>query len=171
MHTARVFGGIAGAAVALFGSLSAAPVSQASNFGVELNGTYRAFSDGEFAKVDDVFIDQVSTDEIWTINTSCVSPLECVGEVHSNAGWTATARLDDFWYFDREIPNWLPCPDGTSAPGHQKFIVFGFNTMRVEQDKTNTDFLVGRNLTKAPSGACGRNAPLDIEMPIRLERI
>lgn len=171
MHATGIVGGIAGAVVALLGSLSAAPASHASNFGVELNGTYRAISDGEFAKVNDVFIDQATTVETWTISTTCLSPIECTGEIRSDAGWTATARLDDHWYIDREMPNWLPCPDGSTAAGHQKFIIWGFDSMRLERSNFNTDFLVGRNIGKSASGACGRNQPMVIELPIRLERI
>lgn len=165
------------AAIALVASLSAATPAYAEDFGVALNGTFRVMSDGEWAKVGmapggaDVFIDQQTVNQTWTVTTSCISPIECTGEVKSDLGWTATARLKDYWYIDHDIPNWLPCPDGTFAPGHQKFILLGFNPARNERVVHNADFLIGRDQTKAPSGACGRNQPVVIEMPVKVQKI
>jgi hypothetical protein len=33
------------------------------------------------------------------------------------------------------------------------------------------DLLTGRDTTKAPSGACGINKPLRIDMPVRLDKL
>ncbi|WP_205634983.1 hypothetical protein [Mycolicibacterium elephantis] len=153
------------------GSVSAATPAQASDFGVELNGTYRVMSDGEWARTNEVLIDQETVIETWTVSTDCVSPIECTGTVVSDRGWTGTARLDDFWYVDHEIPNWVPCPDGTFAPGHQKFILWGVNPANNERQTTNMTIFGGRNQTKAPSGACGVNKPVVIELPVRAEKI
>ncbi|WP_449288837.1 Rv2253/PknI dimerization domain-containing protein [Mycobacterium deserti] len=163
------------AAIALAASVGIAPQAHAQDFGISLNGTYRVLSDGEWAKKGaapgggEVFYDQQTVVETWNVSTSCVSPIECTGTVTSDRGYTASIRLDDFWYVDHDIPNWLPCPNGTFAPGHQKFILWGFDPARNERIKT-TEFLAGRNITKSPSGACGRNQPLVIEMPVRMER-
>jgi hypothetical protein len=176
----RAFDVAAGAAViALIGGLGAAAPAHAEDFGVALNGTYRVLSDGEWAKSSagphgqggaDVFIDQQTVIETWTVSTDCVSPIECTGKVTSDRGWTGTIRLDDFWYVDHEIPNWLPCPNGTFAPGHQKFILMGFNPATNERLTRERNFLMGRNQTKAASGACGANKPVVIEMPVRMEK-
>lgn len=171
MRAARVIGGIAGAAVAVVGSLSLAPVSDASNFGRELNGTYRMTSNGEWARGNDVLYDQKTVIQTVTVTSYCVSPIECVGEMHSDQGWTATGRLDDFWIFDHDIPNWVPCPDGTFAPGHQKFIMNGFDPQKNIRDMTITDFLMGRDVTKSASGACGVNKPVVIELPVTMVKI
>lgn len=172
----RGVGLAAGAAViAVAGSLSTATPAYADDFGVALNGTYRVMSDGEWAKRGmapgggDVFFDQQTVIETWTVTSSCVSPIECTGEVKSDRGWTGTLRLDDFWFVDHDIADWIPCPNGTFAPGHQKFILWGFVPAKNERN-FNTDFLVGRNVTKSPSGACGRNQPMVIELPVKMER-
>ena len=41
--------------------------------------------------------------QTWTVTSSCVSPIECTGEVTSDQGWTAPLRLDDYWFVDRDI--------------------------------------------------------------------
>ena len=166
----------AAAAFGVFASLGVAPQAAAQNFGVELDGTYRVSSDGEWAKRSmapgggDVFYDQQSVVETWNISTSCTSPIECTGTVTSDRGYTASVRLDDFWYIEHDVANWIPCPDGTAAPGHQMFLMWGFNPARNERVKS-TDYLVGRNITKSPSGACGRNQPMVIEMPVVMQRV
>ena len=47
--------------------LSTAPAAHASDFGVELNGTYRVTTNGELAKTNDVFKDVPTIVETWTI--------------------------------------------------------------------------------------------------------
>ncbi|MDQ2636636.1 MAG: hypothetical protein M3Y83_07160 [Actinomycetota bacterium] len=155
----------------VIGSVSAATPAYASDFGVELNGTYRVMSDGEWARTNEVLIDQETVVETWTVSTDCVSPIECVGTVTSDRGWTGTARLDDFWYVDHDIPNWIPCPDGTFAPGHQKFILFGIDPTTNTRLTKDMKIFGGRNQTKGPSGACGVNKPVVIELPVRMEKI
>ncbi|MCV7281135.1 hypothetical protein H7J88_15935 [Mycolicibacterium flavescens] len=165
------------AAITLLASLGTATSAHANDFGVALNGTYRVLSDGDWAQVGMapggalVFIDQQTVVQTWTVSTQCVSPIECVGEVKSDRGWTGTVRLKDYWYIDHDIPNWLPCPDGTFAPGHQKYILTGWDAPRNERNVKNTNFLMGREATEGPTGACGRNQPLVIEIPVRMERI
>lgn len=164
------------AALALVGSLCAAPPTRADSKD-ELNGTYQVMSDGEWSQRSaapggaNVFIDQPTVTETWTMSTSCISPVECSGTVTSSLGWTGQVRLDDFWYVDHEVPNWLPCPDGTFAPGHQKFIIWGIDPATLERVRSNITFAAGRNLTKAPSGACGRNQPLVLEMPVKMVKL
>ncbi|HTH85153.1 MAG TPA: hypothetical protein VMB28_07315, partial [Mycobacterium sp.] len=46
------------AAIAVVGSVGTATPAYASNYGVELNGTYRVTSNGDWAKTNDVFIDE-----------------------------------------------------------------------------------------------------------------
>lgn len=168
--------GAAAAAIALIASLGTATPAQAQ-FGTDLNGSYQVMSDGEWATKaaapggGAVFYDQQTVTETWTVDTSCASPIECNGTVSSSLGWTGTARLDDFWYVDHVIPNWLPCPDGSFAPGHQKFILWGFDPTTNERQTKNMALLAGRNQTKSPSGACGRNQPLVIEMPVKMVKL
>jgi hypothetical protein len=158
-----------GAAMLLLGA-GLAPTAQADDFGVALNGTYAMKSDGEQAKTNEVFIDQQTVTETWSVSTSCTTPLECTGEVRSDRGYTASAELNGYWYVRHDVPNWMPCPDGTFATGHQTYILLGWDPVQTMQKVSNT-FLVGRNVTKSDSGACGVNQPKVIEMPIMIQKI
>src|SRR3712207_1590685 len=107
--------GSALAALALTGSLGTATPAYASNYGIELNGTYRVTSNGDWAQTNQVFIDEQTVIQTWTVTSSCVSPIECTGEVRSDQGWTAPLRFggpgsppDGAWVVNREVPNWEP---------------------------------------------------------------
>jgi hypothetical protein len=116
------------------------PAAHASNFGNELNGTYRYYANGDFAMVNEVKKKMPKIDEVWTV-------------------------------VDRNIPEWQFCPDGLVAPGEQRFQFWGFEPMSGEREMTITNFLVGRQRTVSPSGSCGRNQPLVIETPMKLEQL
>jgi len=168
---AKVMGGLTATAIAVIAGVGVAPTAQASNFGTELNGTFRVLSDGQWARTNDVKIKQETVVETWTITSSCVSPLECTGEVRSDRGWTGTARLDDYWFIEHVIPNWIPCPDGTFASGFQKFILWGVNPATERKVYNNIQNFAGRNVTKGPSGACGVNKPVVIELPVSMVKL
>jgi hypothetical protein len=163
--------GIVSAAVAVIGSLGTATPAHATNDGVPLNGTYRVSSNGEWARTNGVLIDEKTVIQTWTITSSCASPIECSGEVTSDQGWTGTLRLDDFWYVERDIPNWAPCPNGTFATGHQMFMLWGVDPNTAERVRTNLKYIAGRDITKTASGACGVNKPLVIELPVWIEKL
>src|SRR6478609_2173559 len=166
---------VAVAAITVAASLNAgAPTAYASNFGNELNGTYRVTTNGEFAKVNEVFKDVPTIVETWTLSSSCVSPIECEGTAASSAGWTARLWYgypNTYWVVDRDIPDWQFCPDGLVAPGEQRFQFWGFDPISGERDMKITNFMVGRQRTNSPSGSCGRNLPLVIETPLKLEQL
>lgn len=172
MRAIGVISGVAATAITVLGSIGAAASAHASNFGIELNGTWRVMSDGEWARTNEVLIDQKTVIQTWTITSSCVSPIECTGEVTSDQGWTAPMRLaPDWWIVDRVVPNWIPCPNGTFADGFQKFLFWGINPVANERDLKITDLMAGRDRTMGSSGACGVNKNLVIELPVRMERI
>lgn len=172
MGALSVTGGIAATVVAVFGSLSAAASAHASNFGVELNGTYRVISNGDWARTNEVYIDEQTVVQTWTVTSSCTSPIDCKGEVKSDMGWTAPLTLGgDYWIVDRNIPNWVPCANGTAADGYQYYRLWGWNAANSERNLWITDLLAGQETTKGPSGACGVNKPVDIEIPVRMEKI
>lgn len=190
MRAKDVAAGAAATAITLLGSLGTAMPAHASNYGIELNGTYRVISNGEWATSSagphgagggQVYIDQQTVIQTWTMTSSCSSPRICTGEVTSDQGWTAPLRLGggaqspgavgDFWVVDRVIDNWAPCPDGTAWPGNQKYMFWGWNPVISERNLKIVDFLAGLDTTKAASGICGVNKPLVIEMPMRLEKI
>jgi hypothetical protein len=172
MRTASVLGAVAATAITMLGSLTAAPSSHASDFGVELNGTWRSMSNGEWAKTNEVYMDELTIIQTLTINSSCVSPIECTGTIKSDQGWTASMRLAfGFWTADRVVPHWLPCPDGSFADVSEKMIFWGVDPSRNERNLKITDLLAGRDIFKGPSGNCGRNQPVGVEYPLRLERL
>jgi hypothetical protein len=172
MRTASVISGVAAAALTVIGSLTAPPPAHASNFGVELNGTWKSMSNGDWAKTNDVYMDEQTIIQTLTINTDCVSPIECTGTIKSDQGWTAAMRLQfGFWTADRVVPHWLPCPDGSFADVNEKLIFWGIDPSRNERNLKITDLLAGRDIFKGPSGGCGINKPIDVEYPLRLERL
>ena len=118
MRASRLVTGLAATAITLLGSMGIAPTASADeeDWGVNLSGTWRVFSDGEWARTNEVKIKQQSVLETWTVNMTCLSPIECTGEVKSSLGWTGSVRLDDFYYVEHVVPNWMPCPNGTSRP-------------------------------------------------------
>lgn len=88
--------------------------------------------------------------------------LECSGQVTSDQGWTAPLKLvgGSIWVVAHDVPNWEQCGDGMpAATGRQ---IFRFAT---------SDNLRGDDKTTGPSGACGVNKWLTIDMPFKLEKI
>lgn len=171
MRPSRLAYGIAATAIAVTGSVSLAPAAAADDWGVDLSGTWSVYSDGEWAKTNQVFIDQQSVRETWTVDVSCVSPIECTGQVTSSLGWTGSIYLNGFWYVNHDVPNWMPCPDGTWATGHQKFMLWGVDTVTEEQLRHHFTDMAGRNITTSDSGACGVNRPKQIELPVWMQRL
>lgn len=180
MRAVRIVG-VMSAALAVIGSVSTATPAMAADYGIALNGSYRAVSNGDWAQSSEgpfgaggarVYRDQPTKIETWSVSSDCVSPIECYGEVKSDAGWTAALKFNgDVWMVDRDIPNWAPCPDGTAAPGHQNFGLWGWDAATSHRSPKIRDLVVGFERTVAPSGACGVNKPLAIELPVRLEKL
>jgi hypothetical protein len=181
MRAVGVVSGVTATLVAFTGSLVGAVSAHAEDFGIALNGTYRATSNGDWAQSTVgpygaggamVYRDEPSKVETWTLNSDCISPLECYGEVKSDAGWTASLKWNgNEWFVDRDIPNWEPCPDGTAVTGHQTFGLWGFDPSTTTRNPRVRDLVVGFEKTNAPSGACGKNKPLAIQLPVRLEKL
>jgi hypothetical protein len=164
--------GMASASIALCSAVGLATPAAASNYGVELNGRYRVTSNGDWAQTNLVDMDEKTVVQTWTINTSCTSPIMCTGTVTSDQGWTAPAiNTGEYWIVDRVVPNWEPCPDGTAAPGDQKFRFWGQDPVGGWTDPNNVNLLAGQDRTIAASGACGVNKPLVIQMPVKLEKL
>ena len=159
------------AAMAICGVAASTPTAAADNPDWGLNGTYIATSNGEWARKNEVFYDQASLRSIWTVRTQCSYPGECTGTVDSEWGWSAPIyQKSGVWYVKHTVANWIPCADGTSAPGLQ---VFRFKAMNAEgaiADPTSTT-LVGEDITTGVSGACGVNKPVYINMPFKLVKV
>jgi hypothetical protein len=133
-----------------------------------INGTYIAQSNGEWATTNDIFHDEATIRQTWTITSSCSTPQDCAGTVTSDEGWTAdiTFRAGDKWRVDRELPNWMHCYDGTAATGIQKYLFWPSSPEGIID--FNSPVLTGWQETTGPSGACGRNQWLFIRSPFKL---
>jgi len=147
---------------------SAAALASEGNWG--LNGAYAATSLGDWAKTNERYQDEPIVRSIWTISTTCVSPIQCTGTVTSDLGWSANVYTNTgLWYVKRTVANWEPCRDGTAADAEQMFRFYGVNgDGTVKLDSTT---YAGEDITTGPSGACGRNLSLVIRMPFRLEKL
>lgn len=133
-----------------------------------LNGTYTATSNGEWAKTNDKFRELDSLRSTWTISTVCSYPTECTGTVISDFGWSAPIyKTGGVWYVKHTVQNWVPCPDGTAAPGLQVFRFVPVIEDGSQTDPTSTT-LAGEDQTTGVSGACGVSRPVFITMPFKL---
>ncbi|ORA34494.1 hypothetical protein [Mycobacterium aquaticum] len=134
----------------------------------DLNGIFTATSNGDWAKTNDVYRDELSVRSTWHITTTCTAPTECAGHVESDAGWTAPIyRKNTMWYVKRTVPQWESCPDGATAEGVQTFRFYPVDE-NGQIPPQGSNIFAGEDKTIAPSGACGINQPLAISMPFKL---
>ena len=70
---------IAATAAVTAASLGNAPVSAAEYEQYAMNGTYSVVSNGEWARMNDRYQDEPSVRSIWTVNTTCSTPMTCSG--------------------------------------------------------------------------------------------
>jgi hypothetical protein len=153
-------------------AVASAPQSAADISENALNGTYSVVSNGEWAKVNERYEDKPSVRSEWKISTACATTLSCAGTVSSSLGWTEDIYTTTgfTWYVRHHVPNWIPCPDGSSADGQQ---VFRFHPeVSSQPDRSATPgVLVGEDVTTGESGNCGRNTSLVLNLPVKLTRI
>jgi hypothetical protein len=95
--------GIAAAAVALALALvgitaSSASIAKARVGGAPLNGRYLVTSNGDWAKTNEVYHDETTARQVWTITSSCVDSTSCTGQVSSSEGWSADISYDGSWW-------------------------------------------------------------------------
>lgn len=147
-----------------------APSAFAYDNGLPLNGTYLVTSNGDWAKSNEVYHDEESKRSTWTISSQCDNPQYCKGTVTSDEGWTAVLEWHvERWFVRRVIPDWQPCADGTSSSGEELFRFYPVNAA----DGTvlvGSPTLAGEDITTGVSGACGKSLPLQIRMPLRLDK-
>jgi hypothetical protein len=156
---------------AAIGGLGMAPAHADIN-NPAINGVFLATWNGEWARTNDSYHDEVSTRSVWTIKTTCKNPVDCSGTVTSDEGWTSNiVHVPGFWKVIRYLPNWETCADGTGATGRQviTFIPVGQDTTAL-LDPNSTTFS-GEDVTTGPSGACGVNNWLEINTPFKLVKL
>jgi hypothetical protein len=158
-HTARIASGVT---ITLLVATWHTPLAQADpNDGVAINGTYTAFSDGQWAQTNQSYHDEASVTQTWTITSTCATFIDCAGQVTSDQGWAADLKYTSgTWRVRRTLDNWEHCIDGTAVPGEQTFTFW--------PEYPPTSQFVGRDLTIGPSGGCGYNKWLNITLPLRL---
>jgi hypothetical protein len=161
MWLVRLMAGAALGISAVLASLNATSSSHASQDAIALNGKYRATSDGQRAQTNYAFHEEATVTSTWDISSTCTTVMDCTGRVTSDQGWSAKLRMvgGDMWFVVHDIDNWEKCQDGTVAPGHQTF--------KFSSDEA----LSGWDYTVGPSGACGANKWLVVEMPFKLVKL
>jgi hypothetical protein len=156
-------------ALVVTGALCGAPSAHAESY--PLNGRYIATSVGEWAKTNEAYNDEPTVRSTWTISSSCTTFQDCSGQVVSDQGWSAPLTIHDgsLWYVRRDVPNWEQCEDGAAVTGRQtfSFTPVGPDGLLLRGSPT----LAGKDKTVGPSGACGVNRWLVVEMPFRLDKI
>jgi hypothetical protein len=149
-------------------ALAVAPAAHAADKW-SLNGNFIATSNGEWAKTNDVYRNEVSLRSIWTISSQCSYPTECTGTVTSDLGWTAPIySTAGEWYVKHIVPNWITCPDGITTSSALQVFRFRRSTPDGASGDPSSNLLVGEDITTGPSGACGRSPVLYITMPFKL---
>ena len=170
---ARVLTSLVGCAVMV--SVLAAPTAGADDSlaAYALNGRFLVTSNGDWAKTNDVYHDEQTVRQVWTITSSCVDTETCAGKVTSSQGWSADLTYTSQWWTVRRVlDKWQPCPDGTAAAGTQTYRFWG---QLPDGDGlvayTNATLLAGVDKTMGNSGDCGINRPLEISVPLRLQKL
>jgi hypothetical protein len=171
MHLIKMAAAATVLTVGVTGGVAMGPSARASKDELALNGKYRATSIGNWAKTNETYHDEPTVISTWTMTSTCTTAQDCTGTVTSDQGWSAPMSLTDgvLWHVTRDVPDWEKCPDGTSYPGHQTYIFYPVDANG--QTRVGSPTLAGTDRTLGPSGACGRNQWLAIEMPLRLDRI
>lgn len=161
-------------AASVFGATGpASPAWATTKEDVALNGTYQVTSNGNLAKINRQFNQEAVVTTTWTISSTCTTFEECTGTVHSAQGWTEPMHVRDglMWYVTHNVPDWERCQDGTAFTGRQEFTFYPVDPNGSGAVLIGSPTLAGKDKTIGPSGACGQNQWLTVEMPVRLDKI
>lgn len=147
-----------GVTTAVLGSVSSA---HAIPDGQAINGSFDVFADGQWSRTNGRYEDRPSVTATWQVTSSCSTYLDCTGSVSSSQGWTADLTFQSGnWHVVHTVDRWLVCPDGSAYSAQQTFVFW--------PDPSAPSQYVGFDEAVGPSGACGVNQPLTIEMPLRM---
>lgn len=162
---------VAAVFTAVLTGLGLAPHARAEYEEYAMNGTFSVVSNGEWARMNDRYQDEPSVRSTWTVNTVCSSAITCSGKVTSSLGWTEDiyTGAGNLWYVKHVVPDWIPCPDGGSAPGLQVYKFYPATEEGMSQ--RISDLWLGEDETTGVSGNCGRNRSLVLNLPVKISRI
>ncbi|MCV7152890.1 hypothetical protein [Mycolicibacterium pyrenivorans] len=136
----------------------------ASPSDVAINGTYTAFSDGDWAKKNQVYYNELPVMSTWTVTSTCRTFMDCTGQVTTSQGWTGELKYRaGQWVVFHTVEGWVKCVGAPAVAGEQHFTFW--------VDPANPSQFIGLDKTVGPSGACGINRWLTIEMPFKLTPI
>ena len=131
---------------------------------VAINGTFTAFSDGDWAETNDSYHDEVSVTQTWTITSTCTTFQDCTGQVTSDQGWSGDlVYMSGRWKVSRTIRIGNHVLTARHIRVNQSYTFW----LGYPQDRNQ---YLGWDRTEGPSGGCGFNKVLDMEMPFRLTR-
>jgi hypothetical protein len=165
---------ITGAALLAATVLGTAPQASANYDQYAMNGTYSVVSNGEWAMQNDRYQDEPSVRSTWTVNTTCSTAMTCSGKVTSTLGWTEDIYTlsGAQWFVKHYVQDWIPCPDGTTAPGLQVYRFYAATESGNHAIAgTPINLLVGEDQTTGVSGNCGRNKSLVLTLPVKMTKI
>jgi hypothetical protein len=139
---------------------------------IAINGTYRATSIGNWAKINQQYNGEPTVTATWTVSSTCSTMEDCTGTVRSDQGWTAPLTMTDgmVWYVKHDVPNWERCEDGNAFTGQQTFWFYPVEAA-TGQVQIGSPVMSGKDKTIGPSGACGQNKWLTVELPFRLDKV
>ncbi len=152
-------------------AMNTAPRAAADYEKYAMNGTFDVVANGEWAMMNDRYQDAPTVRSTWTVSSTCTTASTCAGKVTSSLGWTEDVYTETgyFWFVKHEVPDWIPCPDGTTAPGLQVYKFYAASEDAMLQ--RTSDLWLGEDQTTGISGNCGRNRSLVLNMPIKITKV
>ncbi len=169
MGSTKLTSGAAVIAAAAIG-WGTAPTATATDGDYAINGTFSVVSNGEWATMNDRYQDEPTVRSTWNVNSTCSTAITCAGKVTSSLGWTEDIyTTSGVWYIKHYVPDWIPCPDGTRAPGLQIYRFSHANEEGLAEQGSN--LLLGVDETTGVSGNCGRNLSLVLILPVKITKI
>ena len=136
-----------------------------------MNGTFSVVSNGEWARMNDRYQDEPSVRSTWTVSSTCSTAITCAGKVTSTLGWTEDVytTTGDEWYVKHYVPDWIPCPDGSTAPGLQVYKIYRATDEGMSY--ASSPNWLGEDETTGASGNCGRNKSLVLDLPVKITKL
>ena len=102
--------------------VAALPANADPGDGIAINGTFTAFSDGQWAKTNDSYHDETSVTQTWTVTSTCTTYQDCTGRVTSDQGWSGDlVYLSGRWKVAAPLRTGSPVTMAPPHPGNRSF--------------------------------------------------